>query len=232
MKEESVPRTSGLYRRVYNYLDAPTAPDLQLDWLSSSDSEESDVGVEVLYMYKNGQPQNPQQEQQSGQTSQSSSVQTSQNNTVAVVDLTQEETDDESHPIRQDVELSEEPSGNNVGTSEVETVQTPPHAIKEEVVATSSRSRDEGRQEGRTVTNVSSPGPGPSRPPPPASPSPSPPCSSSMRVPYVNNPYVSYPVAPPIAHSSQFYQRMPACRYHTTCSSSETSVSEHNVLDS
>lgn len=102
VKEESAQGRSESFRRVYGLPDAPTAPDLQLDWLSSSDSEESDVGVEVVYMYKNRQSQNQRQEPQGEQAPAKgpSLVPNSQSNPVAVVDLTQEETDEESHPTR------------------------------------------------------------------------------------------------------------------------------------
>lgn len=104
LKDESGQGHAEGFRRVYGLPDAPTAPDLQLDWLSSSDSEESDVGVEVVYMYKNRQSQNQRPDQQSDAASGKSSslVPNTQPNPVAVVDLTQEETDEESHPSREE----------------------------------------------------------------------------------------------------------------------------------
>lgn len=217
--KDSAQNQSGAFRRAFNVADAPTAPDLQLDWLSSSDSEESDAGLEVVYMYKTQQPQTQQQPQEE-QSSQ---------NAVAVVDLTQEETDDESHNLRE-VKWDREPSEASTSAEVNDEIVTPPHAIKEEVVTTSSRSPDEGRRRegaGRGVILTNSTAAGPSRPPPPASPSPPPAGSSTIRVPSVSVSHhvPFYPIAPPVAHSSQFYQRMPACRFHTTCSTSELPTS-------
>ncbi|KAK3915569.1 E3 ubiquitin-protein ligase RNF165 [Frankliniella fusca] len=225
-KEES--SRSDSIRRVYDLSDAPTAPDLQLDWLSSSDSEESDVGVEVVYMYKNQQSKS---QEQAG-TSTSSLVSNNQSNPVAVVDLTQEETDDESHS-RPEPQRSE----NNKSAARTEVVRTSPaNSVKIEVAPSISRNQTEERRRDMGASN-----PGPSRPPPPASPSPSPPPFaplaspsttpspppfSALRVPTVSPhvPLINYPLPPPLAHSSQFYQRMPACRFHTTCSTSDASL--------
>ncbi|XP_026294374.1 E3 ubiquitin-protein ligase Arkadia isoform X1 [Frankliniella occidentalis] len=209
-KDESASGRSDSFRRVYDLSDAPTAPDLQLDWLSSSDSEESDVGVEVVYMYKNQQSKSKEQ----AGTSTSVLASNTQTNPVAVVDLTQEETDDESH-------TRPEQQWNESGARTEAARASPPNSVKTEAIPSSSRNQVEERRR-----EISSSSPGPSRPPPPASPSPSPPCSATLRVPTVNPhvPLISYPLPPPLAHSSQFYQRMPACRFHTTCSTSDASL--------
>lgn len=233
LKEEPLPARSNSFRRSSNLADAPSNPELQLDWTDGSESEDSDVGVEVLYMYKNQQPtrrQDDQQQQTKQKISQNTSVlvRNPQNNPVAVVDLTQEETDDESHPLRPELQRTRENIGDHTRSEEPDFASneqpvSQSRSIKEENASSSSRSQDgDQRRESRPVMSSISPVPAVVSPQ-----SLTPPCSTTIRVPAVTHhvPSLGYPVPPPMAHTSQFYQRMPTCRFHTSCSTSEASVS-------
>ncbi|KAK2588852.1 hypothetical protein KPH14_001721 [Odynerus spinipes] len=76
--------SSNFYNSLYPYNDAPSAPDLQLDWSSSSDSDDEDGSVEVLGTVNH----NKNSTQNSNEESR----------TVTVVDLTAESDEEHTPP--------------------------------------------------------------------------------------------------------------------------------------